>query len=62
MSGLFSKPKVPKARPGPDPSDTANRRALLRNARLNEGGAGSTILTDAMAKAAPPRSSVTGMG
>lgn len=62
MSGLFKKPKVPKAKPGPDPADAENRRAMIRSARLNEGGAASTILTAAMQKQGAARSGVTGMG
>lgn len=59
MSGLFKMPKAPKAKPGVDPADTANRRGNVRLARLNEGGAASTILTDAMSGG---RASLTGMG
>ncbi len=64
MSGLFSRPSAPKPPPVVDPADTANRAANVRLRRLNEGGAGSTMLTARMGgrQGAAPRATVTGMG
>lgn len=64
MSGLFSRPKAPEPPPVVDPADTRNRAANVRLRRLNEGGAGSTMLTARMngQGAGAPRATVTGMG
>lgn len=59
---MFRRPKIESAGPQPDPNDLANRRETERKKRLSTGGRQSTLLAQAMERAASaPTATLTGM-
>lgn len=53
---MFRTPKLQSAGKQPDPNDLENRRGSERKARLATGGTQSTLLAQAMERAATPSS------
>ncbi|MBO9502522.1 hypothetical protein [Brevundimonas sp. A19_0] len=59
---MFRRPKIESAGPMPDPADLENRRNTERRNRLRTGGRQSTILAQAMERAAGvPTATLTGV-
>lgn len=59
---MFRRPKIESAGPAPDPADLENRRQTERRRRTETGGRQSTILAQAMERAAAaPTASLTGI-
>lgn len=59
---MFKRPKIKDAGPAPDPNDLENRRNSERKSRLQTGGRQSTLLAQAMERAAGgPMPTLTGM-
>lgn len=60
---MFRRPKMEAAQVQPDPADLENRRQTERRKRLSTGGRQSTILAQAMERAAAaPTATLTGVG
>lgn len=59
---MFKRPKIKDAGPQPDPNDLENRRNSERKTRLQTGGRQSTLLAQAMERAAgQPTATLTGL-
>lgn len=59
---MFRRPKIESAGPMPDPADLENRRATERKKRTETGGRQSTLLAQAMERAAAqPTATLTGI-
>lgn len=60
---MFRRPKLEAAPVQPDPADLENRRQTERRKRLSTGGRQSTMLAQAMERAASaPTATLTGVG
>lgn len=59
---MFKQPKMQSAGPAPDPADLENRRESERKKRVGTGGRQSTILAQAIERAAAqPTATLTGI-